>query len=241
MKKTLIALMALAGVASAAEYTPLSDQEGWISGHHNYSDPYFLNEAKYNLPAGSLYGSGWSRTYSNYRFDSAITLAEGETLEWSASFLSNDVDSVVYLTLETNTTNIVIGTTDYESLTLGVGTTTTDTDKGYAGVANFGTQVTLKSLNATYEVGKSFDLGGAVSKVNDKYVMSIKVNGVEYDTVDLGESFSLSGVVFARDGANNIDAGSGLSALTIKTIPEPTTATLSLLALAGLAARRRRR
>lgn len=232
--------MALAGVASAAEYTPLSDQEGWVSGHYQYSDPFFLDEAQYNLPAGSLYGSGWGRPYSNYRFDSAITLAEGETLEWSASLLSNNANSVVYLTLETNTTNIVIGTTAYGSLTLGVGTTTTNTDKGYAGVDEFGTKVTLDSLNVTYKVRESFDLGGVVSKVNDKYVMSIKVNGVEYDTVDLGESFSLSGVVFATNGENAIDSGSGLSALTIKTTPEPATATLSLLALAGLAARRRR-
>ena len=58
------------------------------------------------------------------------------------------------------------------------------------------------------------------------------------NTYDLGKSYSLDKLVFSMDGGSQ--KVSNLKIIT-NTIPEPTTATLSLLALAGLAARRRRK
>lgn len=65
--------------------------------------------------------------------------------------------------------------------------------------------------------------------------------GEDYISLAAGESVTLS--ITAADGNNETEKGTfvGLSGATFTLIPEPATATLSLLALVGLAARRRRR
>ena len=59
------------------------------------------------------------------------------------------------------------------------------------------------------------------------------VKSIEFDSSVLGADIYYSGVTVGEAKTLGING--------IKTIPEPTTATLSLLALAGLAARRRRK
>lgn len=56
--------------------------------------------------------------------------------------------------------------------------------------------------------------------------------------VTINEDFNFSSMGWVFDGGST---NVGLKTATLKVIPEPTTATLSLLALAGLAARRRRK
>lgn len=71
-----------------------------------------------------------------------------------------------------------------------------------------------------------------------KFTLTQGTKSVEYV---LGSSYTLSGLSVALDGANGATPTiSGLT-ITANLVPEPATATLSLLALAGLAARRRRR
>ncbi len=78
------------------------------------------------------------------------------------------------------------------------------------------------------------------------------VEGVNSATFVLGESYSLEGISIAMDGnsdnnrkdylsVSNMTISKVVEATTIPTVPEPATATLSLLALAGLAMRRRRK
>ena len=59
--------------------------------------------------------------------------------------------------------------------------------------------------------------------------------------IDLGETFSVNAITATFDGDSSFVGHVNDIQLKVTTIPEPTTATLSLLALAGLASRRRRR
>lgn len=83
------------------------------------------------------------------------------------------------------------------------------------------------------------------SVTTPKYVASQNYGVI----LDITNNLTLAGgqtvkfALTAADGDTNTGNGTfvGLSSVGFKTIPEPTTATLSLLALAGLAARRRRK
>ena len=58
--------------------------------------------------------------------------------------------------------------------------------------------------------------------------------------IDLGETFSVNAITDTFDGDSSFVGHVNDIQLKVTTVPEPTTATLSLLALAGLATRRRR-
>lgn len=59
--------------------------------------------------------------------------------------------------------------------------------------------------------------------------------------IDLGETFSVNAITATFDGNSSFVGHVNDIQLKVTTVPEPTTATLSLLALAGLASRRRRK
>ena len=94
-----------------------------------------------------------------------------------------------------------------------------------------GETLTAKNGHGVWEVGNQHDMIGAGSTKNVNYASS---------------SYTGNGVLGSNTGSNINLNESFMPVLTIETskiasIPEPTTATLSLLALAGLAARRRRK
>lgn len=62
-------------------------------------------------------------------------------------------------------------------------------------------------------------------------------------SIDLGDNVSINNVLLQLDGPNNVSTVPFISNLSMSAylIPEPATASLSLLGLAGLAMRRRRR
>ncbi|MBQ3217420.1 MAG: hypothetical protein IJB33_00930 [Akkermansia sp.] len=145
-------------------------------------------------------------------------------------------------------TDLEAGTGTIKTLTFAAGAElTADTAVSMEGALTFQGAITLdgallKNIQALEE-GGTLDLFTGVT--------SLVVNGTTYSTltedsnVDLGVIFTLNGVAVAAETAI---AGSGYylgySDSTVyagKLVPEPTTATLSLLALAALAARRRRR
>ncbi len=84
----------------------------------------------------------------------------------------------------------------------------------------------------------------AWSEADNAFTLKLNQAGNE-KTFVLGESYSLEGFSIAMDG--NSDDGRkdyfevSKMSITVASVPEPATATLSLLALAGLAARRRRK
>lgn len=96
--------------------------------------------------------------------------------------------------------------------------------------------ITLQFLNYVDEAGK--DAGG---------LFTLTVGGSSY-TYEIAEA-DAANTVFTKGSNNNIWTNGGaeqLSGISLKhggnmIVPEPTTATLSLLALAGLAVRRRRK
>ncbi|MBR5330758.1 MAG: PEP-CTERM sorting domain-containing protein [Akkermansia sp.] len=251
MKKTFITLLALAGVAmgETVTYDILADQENWQMGCGRYSAPSFNAD-------GSIEGSGWAQMYANYRFDSAITLTEGQTLEFSYDITSKSNNAIHSFTFETASDKVMIGNIAYENQTLGLGTTTSSSNNGYIASGGWGTSVSASAMtnkeggNFAYTPSTAYNVSGSITLKENSYVMTIEVNDTEYATVNLGADFSLTGVVFSLDGDNDAGTGTQLSNLSLSVvtpdvpsgnIPEPATATLSLLALAGLAARRRRK
>ena len=145
-------------------------------------------------------------------------------------------------------TDLEAGTGTIKTLTFAAGAElTADTAVSMGGALTFEGAITLdgallKNIQALEE-GGTLDLFTGVTSlvVGDTTYSSL----TEDSNVDLGVIFTLNGVAVA---AETTIAGSGYylgySSGTVyagKSIPEPTTATLSLLALAALAARRRRK
>ena len=95
----------------------------------------------------------------------------------------------------------------------------TDADKKQPGIVNLSVTVDVTSAGSTITLGMA---NGAKAVIETAYVLD--ANDLEFTSLDIGTS----AVVFSANGQTVV-------------IPEPATATLSLLALAGLAARRRRK
>ena len=216
MKKTLIALMALAGVACGETITLSTIDAKFVS-------------------APALAGNCWA---GDYTF--TFTLTDDYTLEGSGSVVGFYRGSAVNDTYGYNA--IVLGGSD-EALTLTVG-------RGRA----FETVDNATGIDAdTYFTFAS----GATDKVT--FTTQI-VKGVEYTLTVTGASEAMTPTLsWGADSSETLASYNGNmngnAALTCvvntgtitkvipdtPSVPEPATATLSLLALAGLASRRRRK
>ncbi len=198
MKKTLIALMALAGMAMGADYTmdkggnlyagaftlEFTLEENFaVTGDYDILAAYYqVNGSSYNVNAFLL------------NSDKTLTLNRGGAL--SSTTLTNDVTT---------------GTTDKSTFT-------TDGTTAYTlGAGSY----TIKYLGGTN--------GSAAA---DLYLDGAKVAGFT------SGNHNMNGV---NNGGDTLNLTTNDTYGVTATIPEPTTATLSLLALAGLAARRRRK
>lgn len=208
MKKTIIALLALAGVA-AAETTTTVDT---------------IDAAWGTAPA--VAGNCWSGDYTL-----TFTLDSLYTLEGSGSVIGFYRGSATNDTYGYNA--IVLGGTD-TALTLTVG-------RGRA----YNTEDNATGIDAeTY-----FTFAGGA---DDKVTFSTTIQkGVTYTLSVTGGDQAMTPTLTWNGGTEtlasykgNMNGNAALTNVLNKgtiTIPEPTTATLSLLALAGLAARRRRK
>ena len=218
MKKTLITLMALAGVAVAGEALTLpgSDDFTWIAGSNasgigtgasaEIVQKLAMAIGSENM-VGWFGGSGQAYAQSSYPNDISITSSTAFT------FKSRPELDGEYVALGVGLENAA------DAITLSF---TTNNQLGYSLWSYDGTTVTEL-------IGNTF-VGGAGDV------------SVTYDAAFV-EPTQLFVVWTANHPSGN--AGDGqtvtVSNIGISYIPEPATATLSLLALAGLAARRRRK
>ena len=247
MKKTLIALMALAGVACGIGVTGSNVTIG--------------NTDKTGIDMVVASNQGLDIDYATYP-NTTINTIDDNVSAWAVHYKEspNTIGTEnASLTLNIKGTlalggNLTIGTHS----TFRTSIATTITDEELATLATEGMvsrSITTQGHIANFDVDKvSLTLNGLSGYAYGGYVLE---RGGEYYNID--------DVTFAAGGAMSINAdtirqanleartyyavikmntdetaGAGIKSFGFVVIPEPTTATLSLLALAGLAARRRR-
>ena len=242
MKKTIIALMALAGVTCADTINLLSDAEAWTytlgrDGRGNWA----VTEAGLTLK-----NCNWGQSSAAYDFEESVT----GSWNLNASVHRYTGDAVFSFTLVGNNKAITIGTSEYASGTAFYGTSDTLDARAYSfreawdnkGSKVSGTQLVEGAFNYNQTATIS---ASTVLDADENVVLTLSVGGTAVTTpgvvtINLGKDFALEGIVVCGDGGNN-QTNWDVTSLSVTTVPEPTTATLSLLALAGLAARRRRK
>ncbi len=243
MKKTLITLaaLAMASVASAANgvaNTMVDNPTGTLSGTYSAAGGDLTMIAVLDwdtVMGGVLEGYTWDHRAN------AITIGVGDGMWWqnSLSLFHNSNDSTKL--------EFGVATGDGSGVTL-------SNNSGYGDAGNITLNATDHTIDGKLTLAYTYTDGFVTISAlkNDGTTWSTATATLENDTTATGR-WDLSGNSFDRivlkDGIG-VDSlmvfdealtGTALTYAVQTSIPEPTTATLSLLALAGLAARRRRK
>lgn len=222
MKKTLITLMALAGVAAADTLTFDINRTG--------NDVTFEFDEAAAQEILTITYTDW--TYSGAgnnnvgSWQSPSNAAYQNSFSPDAQLRGNTTDSWTMNFTVTNNTEEEISLTQFTFDTYGI--------NGGGSDKNATIPVTLTLAGITTNI--SLDFGGRTT------TGTLDFTGDNAITIGANQTATLALTMAATNGFNTysgITAGS--VTYTTPVIPEPTTATLSLLALAGLAARRRRK
>ena len=231
MKKTIIALMGLASIAGAEQYT----------GYFTWSA---TNGYSFAFDSNGLTMTGITSTVEQKDINS-ITLGVDPN-----TFVVDDTSAY--------TPNVNIGT---NAGTWELSFTLSNTSESSISIETMNLDVFLFNNGGNKQVDDSKDRAvtftlSVIESEDSTQIGTVTMPGYkagQYYNValDIAENYTLDSresvvlALKAADGNNEITNGTfvGLSAVGFTTapIPEPTTATLSLLALAGLAARRRRK
>ena len=249
MKKVITMLFVLSGVAAAETVDLLTNSGDWTCSNTS-------------ITSNVLQGTGhWGKGYASYSLNTPITLNFDMTLELSYTItFTNMADVAATVALHSNSDVLAFGAKTYNGsgkdapLCIGYSTENAAINadaitfgQGYGYIFSSYTE-TEKTAGIT----KNYD-GTSVSHSimeritwsdnEQKYVATIFVDGDKAGEQILGSSYTLEKITVTSEG--NQDGGwrsqPAFSNMQLNVIPEPTTATLSLLALAGLASRRRRR
>lgn len=259
MKKTIIALMALSGVAlgeyswdASKDYSYTWDfsQENTQNGKTgvlggtvtNTFATESITEIGTAIKKGSAAGQYWEVDTNSFLYDAitaATTTAATLTLKvdyyWTGAQWGENI-----LHVGSNNTGIAYGLSDgYISMTTG-----TAVDSSFSAVKT-DLRLTANAWNSiTYTLSNNqwtATLGGVTSEAKTLGAVSWDDSEAERNKYSIG--IKAPGWNSGATGLN--DSGCKIANMTISytadPIPEPTTTTLSLLALAGLAARRRRK
>ena len=226
MKKTIIALFALAGVAMGETET-VSTYYNALNGQDVAYGFILSLDDKFMTYSGDTLGA----TFDLDSITLQCSKSEGNFSKTTklAIFERQGEDSLgTFVALSEATTHVGVGNTTYDFTDV----ITLDTTKQYqffwvqSGTTAdaFSTTQSNQSVYATYAATSRFD--------------RINVSAAANSNVNLPKG---DGIVW--NTAYNQWSGQNMAAVTFNAVavPEPTTATLSLLALAGLAARRRRK
>ena len=241
MKKTLIALMALAGIAAAeTETTPLTlsavfstSNKGNTQDVDDYSATFTPN-TPLTLSFNTLTISGSTKN-GGYTTDNPGAV-NPTAIRPNANVCANNSDSyTLTFTLHNSGQDVI----DISKITLDVFGYNSGGNAHTAGTPHANFELTYKLPEATSSVSLKETNINVYSSNTATFTMS------NNQTITLGanESIQLSLEVTKYDGSGSFVGlkGATFTGTTTTTVPEPTTATLSLLALAGLAARRRRK
>lgn len=240
MKKTLITLLALAGVASAQSLT-ISNANNTASATGDWFAE--LSATSTNITTITTTGvtnTFTSTAYTNSFYSVATHVGAGGSYDYVLTFtLAKDINlsgfSIDFLLHSKDGTAQPFNRTLSYDLTL---TTTTATDPLVSFQGQTITTTTgSTSGHATYN-GAAYNADGSVNEETKLGTAHFTLS----DSVVLaaGTEYKLT---IAHIAQANSTAGTfvGIGNIAMKVIPEPTTATLSLLALCGMAARRRRK
>jgi len=235
MKKTLITLLALAGVAAAQPLT-ISNANNTASATGDWLTE--VSATAINVTGTNTFTS---TDYTNSFFTVATNVGSGGTYDYVLTFtLAKDVDlsgfSIDFLLHNNGGYAQTVNRTLSYDLTLANAeetlvsyteqSITTTTGEGADGQA-ITVHYTGAAYNADGSINEYTKLGTAAYTLSESVFLAA------------GTEYKLTIANIAKDD-NGQGTFVGIGNIAMDVIPEPTTATLSLLALCGLAARRRR-
>lgn len=233
MKKSFISLFALSGVVMAANYTWVGPENGDWATPSNWD----LNNAYY--------------PQSDY--DHAI-IGDNKSVIWSACKYFGASNTI---TLGTNSTLTLTANGNLNVNTIGIGGGS-KVNWGNEYALGFGRDLTINYGTFSADSFGQFNITTGQALWYNGHTVSL-VGTLDFANVSPGEgiielyttSGGVHGISLDYSGLNIINTGEDVTyeikqvnngvAITYNVIPEPTSASLSLLALAGLAARRRRK
>ena len=236
MKKTFITLLALAGVASAATTQVWDLSQSVTSGDFLYDASTGLFTDNTDVEGTVLNGvDGSSKIQTNISF--TLNLTAAQTVTGYTQLLKMDMSGDIGLALTTT----------------GLASTWGDSTSDSRGSVTFSTLLADSGVFADIEGNKYITLtfvetyGSGVQVWSNTTKLVDDAGLKSSSNTSLASIYVNSGYVEALQfetewkGDNIVNTNVAFNAEAMQVIPEPATATLSLLALAGLAARRRRK
>ncbi|MBQ8807347.1 MAG: PEP-CTERM sorting domain-containing protein [Bacteroidaceae bacterium] len=227
MKKTIIALMVLAGVASATEAYTGTELNAWLTDALTHR-----GGSKYTLTFTLTDTFNYSQySHTIFTLDGTWGIRHQQT-KYLGLAVSDDVGSGSYASRSDTTVTMI------DTDTAGA-----DSSEMYKGWFYEGSDSdALKG--ATFTI-YSADSNTTITFTTADASRTITLQRDTFYTPGTNFGFKDSGLLneaIAKSASITFDSGTYTIAPTpAPAVPEPTTATLSLLALAGLAARRRRK
>lgn len=244
MKKTIIALMALAGVALGdttlidVDFTALTGNTnentpaGWTAGQFNGNG----NTPYYNFGEnGAVVGQPWKQNFLTTSVDIA---SQGEyTITFTLYNNGENTGNMFFLSSDTY--SIVMGNSYDSNSDIYVGTLSEAVGRDYV-CFQTNTKINPTVLDNTTGLNVSGDITYTLTMLEGNMTISARDWSTTIEGMD---DVTFTKLGFLTDGS---PGGAGVKNIAVTApeapvVPEPATATLSLLALAGLAARRRRK
>ena len=244
MKKTLIALLALGGVAMA------NDDLCWTDNtSHNLGQMTLISSGTIGNTAGSIIAEASGRT-SPAKFYMSLEFSVTQFADHTVHFLSFGANAGgsynAYGFILSSEGALTFGRMGTDNLCDASQITTAD-NKVDIGILQTDKTYTLTLTSFADTTGTSYPGQGTKNfliTLNADEVEPVSVtaagfglNGNNFANLRMGSGYS---VPEGQTGSALAGTISSISLLAAAPVPEPATATLSLLALAGLAARRRR-
>ncbi len=252
MKKTIIALLALAGVSAAWEnsYTSTvfeldgtTTKEDRLIFDGNAGSTISVTTTN-DVVIGEINANG-SNNITSVTFNLSGTF----TIDGGQSLFGKGTDLSTTLNLGENgkfeVINNSFSTGKNTSITLNAVLRKGETDRVLVDATSANRFINAGSITLNISSADNYTNGGLVYEYEGSYFSSSDVtnNAGRLTIADGADAMTLaSDTLYTVVSAYDLDTGKPVfNKISLMVVPEPTTATLSLLALAGLAARRRRR